>query len=169
MENTVLFVRTGESHDTVLTDVGGIQSRCVAKHITDMMTRHNIKTVNIYSSSEHCTIDTAICLVNKWDIPLNIRIPGYSSEYSKYSDTLLNTIMSEFDAKLKDASQTPIIVYTNDKFINAILNSLNKTPENIEYCIHNCSISTIVYNTTSKEWNIECVSDISHLGDNITH
>jgi len=169
MENTVLLVRTGESCDTALTDVGGIQSRCVAKHITDTLTQHNIKTVNIYSSSEYRTIDTAICLVNKWDVALNIRIPGYSSEYSKYSDTLLDSVMSEFETKLKEAPLIPIIVYTNDKFINAILNSLNKTQENIEYCIHNCSISTIVYNSTLKEWDVKCVSDILHLGDNITH
>ncbi len=162
MDHTVLFVRNGESIDNILTDLGGVQSRCVANYIDTMLRAHNIKTVNIYSSHKTCSINTAICLVHKWDVPLNIS--GSLHECSEDIDIAIN----EFRTK---SEKNPIIVYTDDKCINYVINSLKKTQDNCVYddSIYHCSISAMVYNNTTSEWEIKYVSDTSHLGTNITH
>lgn len=72
MERTVIFVRNGETKDYVLTDLGGVQARCVADYLNDMLTKNGVKLVNIYSSSDRHSINTAMCLVNKLGVPLNI-------------------------------------------------------------------------------------------------
>ena len=189
MERTVIFVRNGETKDYVLTDLGGVQARCVADYLNDMLTKNSVKLVNIYSSSDRHSINTAMCLVNKLGVPLNIseslheyttsdrKIDGIPVDVSFHNfKDRVHKVMGELKLKLDICPTSPIIVYTNALFISYAMSSLTRTLEDMEHFndksfnihIPNCSVSTIVYNQKTSGWTIGNISCVAHLGNNIS-
>ena len=157
MERAVIFVRNGETSDGVLTDLGGVQSRCVASYLKNILTKHSVKSLNIYSSSDNNSINTAMCLVDPLDVPLNIS--EYLHEYNPAEESFDNfklrvhNVMNEFKLKLDKEPILLIIVYTNSLFISYAMSSLNRTFDDMKHFndksfnihIPNCSVSTVVY------------------------